>query len=86
MRYPKPKVNMETAMKMWIEEHSDYAKEQVILNNAGVVGVVLKSMNLNPLDEDLFQIGIIGLLKTVNTFDPGKGGKVFHLRNADYPK
>lgn len=69
MRYPKPEVDRETAMKMWIEEHSDYAKEQVLLNNAGIVGFVLKSLNLNPIDEDLFQIGMVGLVKAINTFD-----------------
>lgn len=62
-------------MNLWIEEHSDYAKEQVILNNVGMVGYVLKSLNLNPLDEDLFQIGMVGLVKTVNTFNPDKGVK-----------
>lgn len=62
-------------MKLWIEEHSDYAKEQVILNNIGMVGIVLKSLNLNPLDEDLFSIGLIGVVKAVNTFNPDKGVK-----------
>lgn len=75
MRYPKPEVDRETAMKLWIEEHSEYAKEQVILNNVGIVGMVLKSMSLNPLDEDLFQIGMVGLMKTVDTFSPNKGVK-----------
>lgn len=62
-------------MKLWIEEHSDYAKEQVVLNNTGMVGFVLKSLNLNPLDEDLFSIGLIGLVKAVNTSNPDKGVK-----------
>lgn len=75
MKYPKPEIDRETAMKLWIEEHSDYAKEQVILNNVGMVGLVLKSLNLNPFDEDLFQIGLVGLVKTINTFKPDKGVK-----------
>lgn len=75
MRYPKPELDRESAMKLWIEEHSDYAKEQVILNNVGIVGFVLKSLNLNPIDDDLFQIGLVGLVKTINTFDPDKGVK-----------
>lgn len=75
MRYPKPELDRESAMKLWIEEHSDYAKEQVILNNVGIVGFVLKSLNLNPLDEDLFQIGMLGLVKAVNTFDFCRGIK-----------
>lgn len=77
MNFPKPTLDRESAMKLWIGERSDYAKEQVILNNVGIVGLVLKSLNLNPLDEDLFQIGLIGLVKTINTFDPDKGVKVF---------
>lgn len=73
MNLPKPQIDRETAMQLWIEKHSDYAKEQVILNNQGIVGIVLKSLNLNPLDEDLFSIGIIGVVKAVNTFNPDKG-------------
>lgn len=75
MRYPKPELDRESAMKLWIEEHSDYAKEQVVLNNVGIVWLALKSLNLNPLDEDLFQIGLVGLVKTINTFSPDKGVK-----------
>lgn len=73
MNLPKPQIDRETAIKLWIEEHSVYAKEQVILNNVGMVGIVLKSLNLNPLDEDLFSIGLIGVIKAVNTFNPDKG-------------
>lgn len=60
-------------MELWIEEHSDYAKEQLVLNNVGVVGIVLKSLNLNMLDEDLFATGLVGIVKAVNTFDANKG-------------
>lgn len=73
MNLPKPKLDRETAMKLWIEEHSDYAKEQVILNNVGMVGLVLKSLNLNTQDDDLYSIGMIGVVKAVNTFNPDKG-------------
>lgn len=73
MNFPKPTLDRESAMKLWIEEHSDYAKEQVVLNNAGMVGIVLKSLNLNPLDDDLYSIGLIGVVKAVNTFNPNKG-------------
>lgn len=72
MNLPKPQIDKETAMKLWIEEHSDYAKEQVVLNNVGMVGIVLKSLNLNPFDEDLFSIGLIGLVKAANTFNQNK--------------
>lgn len=75
MNLSKPQIDRETAMKLWIDEHSDYAKEQVVLNNIGMVGVVLKSLNLNLLDEDLFSIGLIGVVKAVNTFNPDKSVK-----------
>lgn len=75
MNLPKPTLDRETAMKLWIEEHSDYAKEQVVLNNVGMVGIVLKSLNLNPIDEDLFATGLVGVIKAVNIFNPNKGVK-----------
>lgn len=73
MNLQNAKIDRETAMKLWAEEHSDYAKEQVVLNNIGMVGIVLKSLKLDPLDEDLFSIGLIGVVKAVNTFNPNKG-------------
>lgn len=73
MNLPEPTLNRDTAMKLWIEEHSDYAKEQVVLNNVGMVGLILKSLNLNTQDEDLYSIGLIGVVKAVNTFNPDKG-------------
>ena len=75
MNLPKPKLDRKSAMKLWIKERSDYAKEQVILNNVGMVGRALKSLNLNPLDDDLFSVGLIGLVKAVNAFNPDKGIK-----------
>lgn len=75
MNFPSPTLDRETAMKLWIEEHSDYAKEQVVLNNTGTVGFILKSLNPNPLDDDLFLVGLIGLVKAINTFNPDKGVK-----------
>lgn len=69
MNLPKPTLDRKTAMKLWIEERSDYAKEQAVLNNVGMVGIVLKSLNLNPFDEDLFSVGLIGVVKAVNTFN-----------------
>lgn len=73
MNLPKPKLDRESAMKLWIKEHSDYAKEQVVLNNTGMVGLVLKSLNLSTQDEDLYSTGLIGIVKAVNTFNPDKG-------------
>lgn len=75
MRYPKLEVDGETAIKLWCEDHSDYAKEQVVLNNIGLVGVVMKRLNLDLQDEDLFQTGVAGLIIAINTFDCLKGYK-----------
>lgn len=75
MNFPKSKLDRESAMKLWIKERSDYAKEQVVLNNTGTVGFILKSLNLNPIDDDLFSVGLIGLVKAINTFNPDKGVK-----------
>lgn len=73
MNLPKPKLNKKSALELWHQEHSEYAKEQIILCNQGMVGMILKRMNLNILDEDLFATGILGLVKAVNTFDFDKG-------------
>lgn len=86
MNFPKPQIGRETAIQLWIEEHSDYAKEQVVLNNIRLIPYVLKSLNQNVLDEDLFAIGIVGLCKAINGFDASKGVKfntyaVWAIRN-----
>ena len=75
MKLPRPEIDKDTAMQLWMTDHSDYAKEQVILANTGLIGIVLKSLNLSAQDEDLFSIGIIGLLKALNSFDIEKGYK-----------
>lgn len=75
MKYPKPEIDRKTALNLWISEHSHYAKEQVILNNIGLVGYVLKSLKLNIFDEDLQETGIVGLCRAVNGFDASKGVK-----------
>lgn len=75
MNLPKPQIDREAAMKLWIEERSDYAKEQVVLNNIGCVAFALKSLKQNPFDEDLYSVGIVGLCKAINGFDASKGVK-----------
>ena len=75
MNFPKPKLSRDAAMKLWNEENSDYAKEQVVLNNIRMVRIVLKSLNLNPLDEDLFATGLLGLVKATANYDFNKGVK-----------
>lgn len=75
MNLPKPTLGRDKAMELWISERSEYAKEQVILNNVGMIGLVMKRLNLDSLDEDLFSIGILGLVKATVNFDSGKGIK-----------
>lgn len=75
MNFPIPTLDRETAMQLWIDEHSDYAKEQVVLNNVGLVKFSLKSLKQNAFDEDLYALGLIGLCKAINGFDESKGTK-----------
>lgn len=75
MNLPKAKIDRNAAMSLWIAEHSEYAKEQLVLANIGMVGIVLKSLNLPVQDEDLYSVGIIGLIKAINSFDVEKGYK-----------
>ncbi len=75
MNLPKAEIERDTAIRLWQAEHSEYAKEQLVLANIGMVGIVLKSLNLPNQDEDLYSIGIVGLVKAVNTFDAGIGFK-----------
>lgn len=75
MNLPKAKLDRDTALKLWCDTNSEYAKEQVVLGNIGLVGMVLKRLNLNMQDEDLFSAGIIGLVKSVNSYDLDKGFK-----------
>ncbi len=70
MKLPEPQIDRNSAMRLWIKERSEYAKEQVVLNNVGMVGLVLKSLHVNPVDEDLFATGLVGVIKSVNTYNP----------------
>lgn len=73
MNLPKAKLDRDTALKLWCDTHSEYAKEQVVLGNLGLIRMVMKRLNLNLQDEDLFSTGICGLVKAVNSYDPEKG-------------
>lgn len=75
MNLPKAEIDRDTAMELWKMERSEYAKEQLILTNTGMVGIVLKSLNLPVYDEDLQSIGIIGLIKAVKSYDTERGFK-----------
>ena len=75
MNLPKAEIDRDTAMELWKTQQSEYAKEQLILANTGMVGIVIKSLNLPVYDEDLYSIGIIGLIKAVKSYDVERGFK-----------
>lgn len=75
MNLPKAEIDKNTAIELWKSEHSEYAKEQLILSNVGLIGIVLKSFGLSVFDDDLYATGIVGLVKAVNSFDYEKGFK-----------
>ena len=73
MNFPKSEFSKQDALHLWITCRSEYAKEQMILCNYGIVFSVMKNLSIPLTDEDMFQTGIIGLLKAINTFDASKG-------------
>lgn len=73
MNLPKSELSKQEALQLWNTCPSEYAKEQMILSNHGIVFSVMKNLNIPLTDEDMFQTGVIGLLKAVNTFDASKG-------------
>lgn len=73
MNLPKSELSKQEALQLWNTCPSDYAKEQMILSNHGIVFSVMKNLGISLTDEDMFQTGTIGLLKAINTFDTSKG-------------
>lgn len=73
MNLPKSKLSKQEALQLWNTCHSDYAKEQMVLSNHMIVFSVMNNLSIPLTDEDMFQTGIIGLLKAINTFDTSKG-------------
>ena len=57
------------SLQLLMVESSTSAREQAILANQELVRYVIKSLGLNAFDEDLFQIGCVGLIKAVDSFD-----------------
>ena len=58
------------------QEGDKVAREQVINENVGLVwSIVRRFLGRGQEAEDLFQIGVIGLMKAVDKFDPAKGYK-----------
>lgn len=75
MNLPKSELSKQETLQLWNLYHSEYAKEQMILANYGIVFSVMQNLSIPMDDEDMFQTGIIGLLKAINTFDSSKGYK-----------
>lgn len=67
------KSDRDYVLKMWLETKSNYAREQVILANLGLVKLAMKKLNIELCDEDMFSLGTIGLIESMNTFDPDRG-------------
>lgn len=73
MNLPKSELSKQEALQLWSTRPSDYAKEQMVLCNYGIVFSVMKNLGIPLTDEDMFQTGTIGLLKAIYTFDVSKG-------------
>jgi RNA polymerase sporulation-specific sigma factor len=73
MNFPKSELSKQDALHLWITCRSEYAKEQMFLTNYGIVFFVMQRLGIPAFDEDMFQIGSIGLLKAIDTFDASKG-------------
>lgn len=63
MNFPKSELSKQDALHLWITCRSEYAKEQMFLTNYGIVFFVMQRLGIPAFDEDMFQIGSIGLLK-----------------------
>lgn len=73
MNLPKSELSKQEALQLWSTDPSEYAKEQMVLCNYGIVFSVMKNLGIPLTDEDMFQTGTIGLLKAINTFDDSRG-------------
>ncbi len=60
------------------------ARETYIKGNLRLVLSVIKRFsNHNENVDDLFQIGCIGLIKSIDNFNPDMGVKIFHICRAN---
>ena len=67
-----------------LQNNSSFAREQLIEHNLRLVAHIAKKYeNKNDLLEDLISIGIIGLIKSVDSFSLEKGVRFF---NDEYVK
>lgn len=73
MNLPKSELSKQEALQLWSTCRSGYAKEQMILTNYRIVFSIMKRLGIPAFDEDMFQVGFIGLLNAIDTFDVSKG-------------
>ena len=73
MNLPKSELSKQEALQLWSTCHSEYAKEQMILTNYRIVFSIMKRLGIPAFDEDMFQVGVIGLLNAIDTFEVSKG-------------
>lgn len=73
MNLPKSEMSKQEALQLWSTCRSEYAKEQMILSNYRIVFSIMKRLGIPAFDEDMFQVGVIGLLNAIDTFDVSKG-------------
>ena len=48
-------------------------REEMILNNQGLVGYVIKKLHLSNIFFEVYDLGLIGLINAVDTYDEKKG-------------
>ena len=72
MNFPKSEMSKQEALQLWSTCRSEYAKEQMILTNYRIVFSIMKRLGIPAFDEDMFQVGVIGLLNAIDTFDVSK--------------
>lgn len=73
---PKAEITRGKAIRLWTMEHSEYAKEQVVLSSTALVHLRLKRYGIEPIDfdyDDLFMLGIEKIVKCLYTYDINKG-------------
>lgn len=59
-------------------------RDEMILNNQNLIYYVLKKLNLYQFHEDLFDLGMINLIKGVDSFEKSKGKLVPYLYTCIY--
>ena len=50
-------------------------RDELVLNNTKLIYMVLKQLGLYNQRDEYYDVGMIGLMKAANKFDPSKGTK-----------